>query len=65
MLNPEPRGLMTRLATGSLMFLVAVIAISIALDLLAKIWIWLLILVVVGITGAIVTWVLRRRANRW
>jgi hypothetical protein len=62
--SPEPRGLLTRIVSGSLLLLVAVVALSIALDLLSRIWVWLLLIAVAGSVVTFVIW-LRRRRDRW
>ncbi len=63
--SPEPRNLMSRLVTACLLFLVAVVALTVALDLLSKIWGW--VVLIVGLAGlvALLTWIVRRRQDRW
>lgn len=61
---PE-RSVISRIVMGSLGLLVAAVALSLAFDLLTRIWPWL-----VGIAGlsgavAVVVWIARRRRQRW
>jgi tetrahydromethanopterin S-methyltransferase subunit E len=62
---PEPKSLLSRFVGASLLALVAAIALTLAFDLLTKIWLWLLLTVVLGALVAVVVWVVRRRRDRW
>ena len=64
-LSPEPKNLISKFVTACVLFLVGVVALTIALDLLAKIWPWLAL--IAGLAGAlaVMTWIVRRRQSRW
>lgn len=63
--SPEPKNLLSRFVTACLLFLVAVVALVLAFDLLAKIWLGLVLAaVVVGVAAAAI-WIVRGRQNRW
>ena len=63
--TPEPRNLMSRFVTACVLFLVAVVALTLALDLLSRIWLW--VALIAGLVGlvAVVIWIVRRRQDRW
>ena len=63
--SPEPKTLISRFVTACFLFLVAVVALTLAFDLLAKIWLWLVL--IAGLAGvvAVAIWIVRRRQNRW
>ncbi len=61
---PE-RSIISRIVMGSLGLLVATIALSLALELLTKIWPWLVGIAILSGAVAVVGWVIRRRRQRW
>lgn len=61
----EPRSLISRFLGVCFLLLAAAIALTLALDLLAKIWVWLLLLAVLGALIAGAVWLARRRRDRW
>jgi len=63
--SPEPKTLISRFVTACVLFLVAVVALMLAFDLLAKIWLWLVLIAVVAGVIAVALWIVRRRQNRW
>ena len=64
-ISPEPRNLFSKLVTASLLFLVAAVALTLAIDLLARIWIWLVLIGVVAGVVVAVTWLVQRRRSPW
>lgn len=63
--SPEPRSLLSKFVTACVLFLVAAVALTVAFDLLAKIWYWLVLIAAgVGVV-AVVIWIVRRRQNHW
>jgi hypothetical protein len=63
--SPEPRNLLSKFVTACVLFLVAVVALTLAFDLLARIWLWLVLIAAgVGVV-AVVLWIVRRRQNHW
>lgn len=61
----EPKTLISRFVAACGLFLVAVAVLTIALDLLAKIWVWVALIVVLTGLVATVIWIVRRRRARW
>jgi uncharacterized membrane protein len=63
--SPEPRSLLSKFVTACVLFLVAVVALTLAFDLLTRIWYWLVL--IAGLVGvvAVVIWIVRRRQNHW
>ncbi len=63
--SPEPKSLLSRFVTACAWFLVAAVALTLAFDLLARIWMWLILIAGLAGVGAAAIWILRRRQNRW
>ena len=63
--SPEPKTLISRLVTACVLFLVAAVALTLAFDLLARIWLWLVLIAVLAGVVAAVIWIVRRRPSRW
>ena len=63
--SPEPKTLISRFVTACVLFLVAAVALTLAFDLLARIWLWLVLIAVLAGVVAVVIWIARRRQNRW
>jgi hypothetical protein len=63
--TPEPRGAISRIVMASLGLLVAAVALTLAFDLLSKIWLWLALTAALSAAVAVAVWVIRRRRNRW
>jgi membrane protein YdbS with pleckstrin-like domain len=62
--NQEPRGLVSRLVMTSLGLLVAAVALTLAFDLLTRIWPWLALIAVLSGVVTVAIWITRRH-RRW
>jgi hypothetical protein len=62
---PESKTVISKFVTACVLFLVAVVALTLAIDLLAKIWYWVALIAALAGVVAVVTWIVRRRQNRW
>jgi membrane protein YdbS with pleckstrin-like domain len=63
--DKEPEPLMTRFVHACLLLLVAVVALWLAVQLLARFWGWLLLIALTALLIAASVWIMRWRRNRW
>lgn len=63
--SSDPQSMISKFVTACLLILVGVVALTLALDLLAKIWPWLVLIAALVGAVAVAIWIVRHRQNRW
>jgi len=64
-MSENPKSIVYRFVTTCVLVLVAIIALTVALDLLSRIWGWLLLIAAIALAGYVAFAIVKRRSGTW